>query len=138
MNRALRSLLLTGLMLSVLMGAPASVYAQRASESTSELTLVIPTISYETFIKKYVNKRNPATQMYWRMDDVETDSKCPRPVLEGYLHRAQQHAGKIAERFGRAATEEQLLQAPYLSIEFADQYRLPHVVGVTHGSEVKQ
>lgn len=66
-------------------------------------------MSYENFVRFYLNKKNPDTGMYWQMDAMATATGTPLAVLTGYLYRAQQKNYEIVASTGKSATVDQLL-----------------------------
>lgn len=72
-------------------------------------------ITYELFIKTYINKRNPENNMYWSLDAIEVHSGTPYVLLWGYLKRAQACNLEIVLTTGKVATVDELLSAPFLS-----------------------
>jgi hypothetical protein len=47
------------------------------------------TLSYEQWAAKYLNQRNPATGMYWTMQDTVSDSGLSEDMIQGYSARAR-------------------------------------------------
>lgn len=80
------------------------------------LLVFLPTVeaavTYEGYIRTYVNKRNPETRMYWMQVDVAAVSGTPVETLNRWLWHAQDYNYQIVRTTGRSATLEQLAENP--------------------------
>jgi hypothetical protein len=67
-------------------------------------------MSYEEFVRFYLNKRNPANGMWWQLSDMSEATGTDLALLTAYCRRAQDKNYRIVAATGKSATVDQLLE----------------------------
>jgi hypothetical protein len=70
-------------------------------------------LTYPEYVNTYLNKRNSATGMYWRTEDVANQTATPLMVVQAYLDFSQDKNLESVEATGVPATDEQLIEMWY-------------------------
>lgn len=68
-------------------------------------------MTFATYVKRYLNKRNPATGMYWTWDETIADSGLTREEITAYAQQAQAINLKKVESGAGIATDDEIISA---------------------------